>query len=65
MRLLGDKTRWNCGNTAEIQPLVDALPSVRSHRQVAKLMGISRSSVFYIEKTALLKIARQMRALEK
>ena len=42
-----------------------AMKAIRSHREVGRIMGISRSTVFYIEKSALNKIYKRMRLIEK
>lgn len=40
--------------------LVQALRPIRSHREVARMLGISRGSVFFIERIALEKIRRRL-----
>jgi hypothetical protein len=60
-----DTTNWNGGNTAEILPAVAALKPIRTAKEVGKILNISRSAVFYIEKTALTKIVRTLRKIDK
>ena len=57
---MSNSKKWNLKTDAISQSLVP----LRGCRQVAKIMHLSRSAVFYIEKTALQKIAAKMRSLE-
>jgi len=42
------------------QDLLDMLKPVRGLRQVGRMLGITRSAVFYIERRALLKVRQRM-----
>lgn len=56
-------TKWGASATAT-RDLANALGPIRSHRTVARMMGLSRSTVFYAEKTALRKILAAFKTQE-
>jgi hypothetical protein len=55
------KIVWH-GRTGASRELRKILPPLRSIREVAKMMGLSHGAVFYIEKSALNKIVKELRA---
>jgi hypothetical protein len=55
------KIDWGA-KTAPSRQLMKYLPAIRGVREVAKIMGVSRGTVFYAEKSALNKIVKEMRS---
>jgi len=45
--------------------IADAMKPIRSQTECGRIMGISRSAVHYIEKSALAKISQKMRLIYK
>jgi predicted DNA-binding protein (UPF0251 family) len=56
------KIRWGKGSTEATRQLSRFLEPKLGIREVAKIMGVSRGTVFFLEKSALQKIAEEMRA---